>query len=135
MNEKDQEQEVLYEDISPLDLPELVELANKRYAAGVQWANSVAIYNAYERKAEIKFAQIVKRLIKDQAPPQGKKAWTTDEVKYYARAEEEWIKFVKEWDDAHYEMLSAINVKSSIETAFEAIRTQSVNDRELNKKL
>lgn len=130
-----EDQEGKYQDISPLDLPELVELANKRHKAGIAWADAVAIYNLFERKADIKFAQIVKRLITSTPPPQGKKAWTTDEVKYYARAEQEWIDFVKEWDESHFEMLSAINEKSSLEAAFEAVRTMNANERELTKQL
>jgi len=121
---------------SPIDVnnpPNLIDIVNKRYEAGKVWANASAVYGSFERKSDIKLARIMQRIRENTPIPEGKRTWTRDDLKDMARADKEWEEFVGHWDDAHQQMMDALNEKTTWDQALDAVRTESVNARELSK--
>lgn len=111
----------------------LVDILEKKYEAGIKWKNACAVHHRYDKGADAKLKRIMADIAANQSPPSYRKKWDRDHLRDAAQASDEWKKYLKEWNDAYKEMLDAINERDNWNSAFEAARTEAVNERELGK--
>lgn len=129
------DQEITFEPLNPDAPPELLELINKRYLIGEEWAGFVSLYNKLERGKDIILARLKQNIRTTQSPPDSKRAWTIDDLDDAAKATIEYENFINDLNDAHYQMLRVINIKTSLDSAIDGLRSIMANERELSKNL
>lgn len=128
-------EDLRYKPIPNGQVPELIEVVNRRYEIGKLWAQACAIHNRYENGAAVKLKQIMNEIKNTVPVPQNKKFHTRDEVRDLAEATEEWETFTREANEAYTYMVDLSNEKTTIDMLFEAVRTVSANQRALSKAL
>ena len=125
----------IFTHIDPANIPDLIEVVNRKYEAGKYWAEAVSVYNALEKRLSIELARIKQKIRIEYAPPEGKKSWSADDLDDAAKSTEEYEQFVNMLNDAHKEMLKAINEKATWENTFDSVRSIAATERELHKGL
>lgn len=114
-------------------MSKLITVLDKKFEAGVAWKDACALHHKYDKGADGKLKRIMANIAATQAHPSYRKKWDRDHLRDAAQASAEWEKYLDEWDDAYKNMLDAINERDYWSGAFEAARTELVNERELNK--
>lgn len=124
-----------YEPISTFNIPDLVDVVNRKYEAGKYWADAVSVFNALERGLKVKEAKIRKQIRDTQNPPNGKKAWSEGDLEDECNASKDYSDYIALLDEAHNQMLIAVNERNTWEAAFDALRSKLANERELTRSL
>lgn len=115
--------------LSSSSRPNLLEVANKRYDAGRVWVDACTLHHRLKESSDWKIKTIMKRIRETEEPPKGKKNWLRDDLRDAAQATDEWKEYIDLLNEAYRGMLDAINERDAWANAFEAVRTEEVNER------
>ena len=109
------------------------EIIDQTYEAGELWAQTATIHHRYREGEKAKLAEIKHKIRSTQPLPEGKKAWSKDDLDEAALASPEWKKYLNEWTDAYEAMLRARNTFDAWNSTFEAKRSMMASERTLGK--
>lgn len=122
-----------FQKLDPSQKPGLLEVVNGRYEAGKVWRDACTLHHFYDKGADGKLKRIMAKIGQTELPPYNRKKWDREYLRDAAQGSPEWEEYIQQWNEAYDLMLDAINEKTAWENALEALRTESVNERELRK--